>query len=203
MYLPDVVLTASDLFAFACMMSQPQLVGPKVRVLVLLISSPFLYANVMQDPPPKFGLSRMSYPCSSLEIVWVTFSRRSDWDCCCCCCCCSLLWKQTKDFTYALFSFDTFHLPYICLFQVKIYVGIAPGWSARVRFPTGQDFLFSIPPRPNLRPTQPPVQLVRGAISPGVKRRGREADLLSPASAEVKNCGVIPPLPHMSSWRSA
>jgi hypothetical protein len=25
----------------------------------------------------------------------------------------------------------------------------------------------------------------------------------SPSSAEVKNCGAIPPLPHMSSWRGA
>jgi hypothetical protein len=41
-----------------------------------------------------------------------------------------------------------------------------------------------------------------GALSPGVKRPGREADH-SPPSAEVKNTGPIHPLPHTSSWRGA
>jgi len=35
--------------------------------------------------------------------------------------------------------------------------------------------------------TQPPIQLIPGALSLGVKRPGREADHLSPPSAEVKN----------------
>jgi hypothetical protein len=35
------------------------------------------------------------------------------------------------------------------------------------------------------------------AISPGVKLQGREADHLAPSSAEVKNVGAIPPLPHI------
>jgi hypothetical protein len=37
-------------------------------------------------------------------------------------------------------------------------------------------------------PTQPPTQGMARAVSPGVKRQGREAD-------EVKNGGAIPPLP--------
>jgi hypothetical protein len=36
-------------------------------------------------------------------------------------------------------------------------------------------------------PTQPPIQLVTGALSLGVKRPAREADHLPPSSAEVKN----------------
>jgi hypothetical protein len=36
-------------------------------------------------------------------------------------------------------------------------------------------------------PTQPPIQWVSGAISPGLKRQGREADHSPPPSAEVKN----------------
>jgi hypothetical protein len=50
-----------------------------------------------------------------------------------------------------------------------------------------------------------PVHISRlgtGAISTGVKRSGREADYLSPFSAEVKNGGAIPPLISMSSWYS-
>jgi hypothetical protein len=35
-----------------------------------------------------------------------------------------------------------------------------------------------------------------GAISNGVKRRGREADHSHPSSAEVKNGGAVTPLPH-------
>jgi hypothetical protein len=48
-------------------------------------------------------------------------------------------------------------------------------------------FLFTTASRPVLGPTQPPIQLVRGALSLGVKRPGREADHSSPSSAEVKN----------------
>jgi hypothetical protein len=64
-------------------------------------------------------------------------------------------------------------------------------------------FLFSIASRPALGPIQPPIQWVPGAISPEVKRPGREAGHLPPSNAEVKNGGAIPPLPDMSSWRGA
>jgi hypothetical protein len=37
-----------------------------------------------------------------------------------------------------------------------------------------------------LGPTQPPIQWVLGAFSPGVKRQGREADHSPPTGAEVK-----------------
>jgi hypothetical protein len=40
--------------------------------------------------------------------------------------------------------------------------------------------------RPAVRPTQTPVQWIRGAFSVGVKRLGLEADHSPPASAEVK-----------------
>jgi hypothetical protein len=38
-----------------------------------------------------------------------------------------------------------------------------------------------------LRPTQPPIQWVAGALSLGVKRPGREVNHSPPSSAEVKN----------------
>jgi hypothetical protein len=41
------------------------------------------------------------------------------------------------------------------------------------------------------------------AVSRGVKQTGREADHLPPSSANVKNCGAIPPLLLTPSWRSA
>jgi hypothetical protein len=44
------------------------------------------------------------------------------------------------------------------------------------------------------------MQWIPGALSPEVKRPGREADHAPPHSGEVKNCGAIPPLPHISSW---
>jgi hypothetical protein len=49
-----------------------------------------------------------------------------------------------------------------------------------------KNFLFSKSTRPNLGPTQPPIQWVPGAFSPGAKRRGRESDHLRPSNAEVK-----------------
>jgi hypothetical protein len=48
-------------------------------------------------------------------------------------------------------------------------------------------FFFSTASRTALAPTQPPIQWVRGALSLGVKRPGREADHSPPSSAEVRN----------------
>jgi len=49
-------------------------------------------------------------------------------------------------------------------------------------------FLSSLPPyRPALRPTQPPIQRVPAALSPGVKQPVREADHPLLSSAEDKN----------------
>jgi hypothetical protein len=45
-------------------------------------------------------------------------------------------------------------------------------------------FLFFTSSRPALWPTQPPIQWVPRAFSPGVKRPGREADHSPPASAD-------------------
>jgi hypothetical protein len=42
-----------------------------------------------------------------------------------------------------------------------------------------------------------------GALSPEVKRPGREADHAPPSSADVKNGGAIPALPNIFSWRDA
>jgi hypothetical protein len=48
-------------------------------------------------------------------------------------------------------------------------------------------FLFTTAFRPALRPTQPPIKVIPGTLSLGVKRTGREADHSPPSSAEVKN----------------
>jgi hypothetical protein len=68
-------------------------------------------------------------------------------------------------------------------------------WAGRPRSrssSTGgvRNFLFSTSSRPALGPTQPPIQWVPQALSPGVKRRGREADHSPPISAEVKKTCV-------------
>jgi hypothetical protein len=49
-----------------------------------------------------------------------------------------------------------------------------------------KNFHFSISSRPALGPTQSPIQWVVGAVSPGVKWQGREADHSPPTSAKVK-----------------
>jgi hypothetical protein len=82
-------------------------------------------------------------------------------------------------------------------------VGIATGYGlkGRVRFLAGlTDFLYSTAFRPALRPTQLPVQMVLGALSPGAQRRVREANYSPPTSAEVKNAGAVPPLLYTSLW---
>jgi hypothetical protein len=59
-------------------------------------------------------------------------------------------------------------------------------------------FLFTTASRPALGPIQTPIQWVPGALSLGIKRPGREADLSPPYSA-------ILPLPQcaFTSWRGA
>jgi hypothetical protein len=69
-------------------------------------------------------------------------------------------------------------------------VGIATGYGldgrgVGVRVPVGSRF-FSTSSRPVLGPTQPPIQWVSGALSPGVKRPGREDDHALPISAKVE-----------------
>jgi hypothetical protein len=46
-------------------------------------------------------------------------------------------------------------------------------------------------------------QMSTGALSPGVRQPGREAEHSPPYSVEDKNGGAIPPLPHMSSCRGS
>jgi hypothetical protein len=73
--------------------------------------------------------------------------------------------------------------------------GIAQSYSARLRAgwsgvqipeQLGISF-FTTTARPALRPTQPPLQWVPGALSPEGRRPGRETDHSPPSSAEVKN----------------
>jgi hypothetical protein len=75
-----------------------------------------------------------------------------------------------------------------------IYVGIATGYGldGRLSIPgRGKRFsLCSTASRPALEPTQPAIQCVPGALSPELKRPGREADHLHPYIAEVENGGV-------------
>jgi hypothetical protein len=63
--------------------------------------------------------------------------------------------------------------------------------------------VFRTASREALRPTQPPIQWVPGSNSPGIKRHGSEADHSAPSSADVNNCGVIPPLLCTASWLGA
>jgi hypothetical protein len=88
-------------------------------------------------------------------------------------------------------------------------VGIATGYGLEYRWvgvpSVGRvtNFLFSTSSRPALEPTQPPIQWVPGAFSPGVKRQVREADHSPPTSAEVKKtwiyeCASTPPYAFMA-----
>jgi hypothetical protein len=89
-------------------------------------------------------------------------------------------------------------------------VGIALGYGLAVGV-LGFDsrlglgiFLFTAASRTALPPTQPPTQLVRGVLSLGVKRPGREADHSPPSSAEVKECvKLYLHSPNTLSWRDA
>jgi hypothetical protein len=73
-----------------------------------------------------------------------------------------------------------------------------------VRFPVGS-IIFSFPRRPDWL-WGPPSLLCNGyagALSPGLKRPGREADHSPPSSTEVRKRGSVRPLPCAPPWRSA
>jgi hypothetical protein len=70
-----------------------------------------------------------------------------------------------------------------------------------VQFPAGAGrFSLCIASRLALGPTQSPSQWELGALSPGVKQSGHEADHSPPSSAEVKNVWSYISIPHMPSW---
>jgi hypothetical protein len=58
-----------------------------------------------------------------------------------------------------------------------------------------KNFHFSTSSRPALGPTQPLIQWVPGALSPGVKRQRRETDHSPPTSAEVKKIWICTSTP--------
>jgi hypothetical protein len=66
-----------------------------------------------------------------------------------------------------------------------------------------KNFLFSLLFRPVTVSTQHPSQWVPGALSPGVKQQGPEADYTPPTSSRSRKHGPIRPFPHTSSWRVA
>jgi hypothetical protein len=105
--------------------------------------------------------------------------------------------------------FILFPFPFLCkgtgraqLIQGLSYVPRDRGYGVRILVQT-RGFLFSITSRPDLGPTQPPIQWVPGAVSPGIKRLGLEVDHRPACSAELKNGGNTPALPHTSSRHSA
>lgn len=68
--------------------------------------------------------------------------------------------------------------------------------TVRIRIPAGQySFFHYIASSPAVGPTQHFILWILGA--------GREADHSAPSSAEAKNGGVLPPVPHTSSKRDA
>jgi hypothetical protein len=59
----------------------------------------------------------------------------------------------------------------------------------------GKNFHFSMSSRAALGLTQPPIQWVRKALSPGVKRPGRESDKSPPTTADAKKTWVYTSTP--------
>jgi hypothetical protein len=91
-------------------------------------------------------------------------------------------------------AFKSAHATFVTLLLILVIISYhesAYGLDGPGSIPFMAIFLFS-PQRSNLP----------GALFLGVKRPEREADHSS-ASAEGKNGGSIPPLPHMYPWRRA
>jgi hypothetical protein len=74
-----------------------------------------------------------------------------------------------------------------------------PGIDSR----QGQDFPLLHSDQASCGTHQASYPMVSGTDYMGVKPQEREAYYSPPSSAEVKNAGDIPPLPHASSWSGA
>jgi hypothetical protein len=81
--------------------------------------------------------------------------------------------------------------------------GLRTRWPGRDSRQRQEIFVYTKASRPGLGPIQTPIQWVPGALSSWVKRPGRETDHSPPSSAEVRNGGAIPPIPHILSWHRA
>jgi hypothetical protein len=99
-------------------------------------------------------------------------------------------------------SFNSFR--YIKAFKGReSVVHIATGYGLDDRGPWGRsssrgrfkNYFFSTSSRPALGSAQPPIQWISGALSPVVKRPGRESDHSIPASAEVKKIWIYTSTP--------
>jgi hypothetical protein len=99
-----------------------------------------------------------------------------------------------------MFSKEYTSLPHEALERINVSTqGIGSfwyHWSQFIWFPVRH---YSTSSRPALGPTHPPKQWVAGALSPGVKRQGRESDHSPPSNAEVKNGAVLYPRKYNSS----
>jgi hypothetical protein len=81
--------------------------------------------------------------------------------------------------------------------SVSIETGYALDFPGSI---LGRARVFSSPHRPDrLWGTDPSIQWVPGALFLVAKRPGRQPDHSLPSSADVKNGGAIPRLPHTSS----
>jgi hypothetical protein len=87
--------------------------------------------------------------------------------------------------------YETFNRPTVKIGSLYSYWLRAGRLRVRSYSPSRvKNFLFSVSSRPALRPTQSPIQWVPRALSPTVKRQGREADHSTPTSAEVRKMWI-------------
>jgi hypothetical protein len=110
-----------------------------------------------------------------MKVLVVQFSLAS---------CNSSLWSIYSPHYPAIIGFQTIsvYIKRVCIFRLLV-------WSTGVRFLAGDGIFFSPPYRVQTGSGthSPPSQWVAEALSPGIKRPGRDADHSPPPSAEVKN----------------
>jgi hypothetical protein len=114
--------------------------------------------------------------------------------------------ESSQILQFAVFQTLCMKLDFIDILYVALLrsqdsaVGIATGYGlhdrgVRILVPVGSRILFSMSSGLALGPSQPPIQWVPGALSPGVKWWGCEADNSPPASAKVKKMWIYTSTP--------
>jgi hypothetical protein len=115
----------------------------------------------------------------------------------------ALIYYSSPDCVGQLGTDSCLLLVFVCVCVCVCVYRLPMGWTAEVSSSspdTVKNFIFCKSSRPALGSTKPPIHWVPGALSPGVKRPGREADhrQLVPRSRKYGFIHSLPPYAFMA-----
>jgi hypothetical protein len=104
---------------------------------------------------------------------------------------------QVQGILQVILIFDQINAP-VCKHKNNVYISIERPRGRSSSPGRVKNFHFPISSRSALVLIQPPIQLVLGDLSPGMKRQEREADHSPPTNAEAKKAWIYTSTPSIS-----